>query len=175
MKVSDCPATEVEVRVDARPDEVWSWLLDVDLPARFSTEFQGGGWVEGAEPGLGARFRGRNSHPVAGEWETVSTVTGYEPGRLFAWAVMDVTNPAASWKFELVPDGDGTILRQWAQIGPGPSNLTAIIGSMPSTRTRSSRCGSASCRPTCRRRSKASRRSPKAACAPSEALCPHRT
>jgi ligand-binding SRPBCC domain-containing protein len=131
MKVSDCPTTQVEVRVEARPEEVWSWLMDIDLPARFSTEFQGGGWVEGDEPGLGARFRGRNSHPVAGEWETVSTVTGYEPGRLFAWAVMDVANPAASWKFELVPDGEGTILRQWAQIGPGPSNLTTIIGSMP--------------------------------------------
>jgi len=131
MKVSDCPTTQVEVRVEARPEEVWGWLLDIDLPARFSTEFQGGGWVEGDEPGLGARFRGRNSHPVAGEWETVSTVTGYEPGRLFAWAVMDVANPAASWKFELVPDGEGTILRQWAQIGPGPSNLTTIIASMP--------------------------------------------
>jgi ligand-binding SRPBCC domain-containing protein len=131
MKVSDCPTTQVEVHIDAPPAEVWSWLLDVDLPARFSSEYQGGGWVEGAEPGLGAQFRGRNSHPVAGEWETVSTVTGYEPGRLFAWSVMDVTNPAASWKFELVEDGDGTRLRQWAQIGPGPSNLTSIIASMP--------------------------------------------
>jgi ligand-binding SRPBCC domain-containing protein len=131
MKVSDCPTTQVEVRVEAGPEEVWHWLLDIDLPSRFSTEFQGGGWVEGNAPGLGARFRGRNSHPVAGEWETVSTVTGYEPGRLFAWAVMDVANPAASWKFELVPDGEGTVLRQWAQIGPGPSNLTTIIASMP--------------------------------------------
>ncbi|WP_328647188.1 SRPBCC family protein [Amycolatopsis sp. NBC_00348] len=131
MKVSDCPTTQVEVRIEASPAEVWHWLLDVDLPARFSTEFQGGGWVEGSAPGLGAQFRGRNSHPVAGEWETVSTITGFEPGRLFAWAVMDVADPAASWKFQLVPDGEGTILRQWAQIGPGPSNLTTIIGSMP--------------------------------------------
>lgn len=131
MKVSDCPTTQVEVRIEASPAEVWHWLLDVDLPARFSTEFQGGGWLEGSAPGLGARFRGRNSHPVAGEWETVSTITGFEPGRLFAWAVMDVADPAASWKFQLVPDGEGTILRQWAQIGPGPSNLTTIIGSMP--------------------------------------------
>ncbi len=131
MKVSDCPTTQVEVRIEASPAEVWRWLLDVDLPARFSTEFQGGGWLEGSAPGLGAQFRGRNSHPVAGEWETVSTITGFEPGRLFAWAVMDVADPAASWKFQLVPDGEGTILRQWAQIGPGPSNLTTIIGSMP--------------------------------------------
>lgn len=66
MKVSDCPTTQVEVRIEASPAEVWHWLLDVDLPARFSTEFQGGGWVEGSAPGLGAQFRGRNSHPVAG-------------------------------------------------------------------------------------------------------------
>jgi hypothetical protein len=131
MKLSDTPTTEVEIRIDAAPAEIWPWLLDIGLPARFSSEFQGGGWVDGCEPGLGARFYGNNKHPVAGEWQTTSTVVGWEPGRLFAWAVQDPDNPAASWRFELVPDGDGTILRQWAQIGPGPSNLTTIIASMP--------------------------------------------
>ena len=131
MKVSDCPTTEVEVRIAAAPADVWPWLLDIGLPARFSSEFRGGDWVDGCEPGLGAKFYGHNSHPVAGEWQTTSTVVGWEPGRLFAWAVQDVDNPAACWRFELIPDGDGTILRQRAQIGPGPSNLTTIIASMP--------------------------------------------
>lgn len=31
MKVSDCPTTQVEVRIEASPAEVWHWLLDVDL------------------------------------------------------------------------------------------------------------------------------------------------
>lgn len=131
MKIAECPVTQVEVRVAAPPETVWSWLLDVDLPARFSSEFQGGTWLDGAEPGLGARFRGRNVHPVAGEWETTSYVVGFEPARLFAWVVEDLENPAASWRFELEPDGEGTILRQHAQLGPGPSNLTRIAARMP--------------------------------------------
>ncbi|MFD9889991.1 SRPBCC family protein [Amycolatopsis sp. NPDC059027] len=131
MKYSDCPSAEVEIRIAASPEHVWSWLIDVDLPSRFSAEFKGGYWLDDAGPGLGARFRGRNSHPYAGEWETTSTVVGFEPGRLFAWAVEDVDNPAGTWRFELIPDGDGTLLRQRGQMGPGPSNLTDIIAKMP--------------------------------------------
>jgi len=51
--------------------------------------------------------------------------------REFAWIVEDPDNPTATWRFELTPDGDGTVLRQWARMGPGPSNLTAVIAAMP--------------------------------------------
>ena len=33
--------------------------------------------------------------------------------------------------FDLEPDGDGTRLRQWAQMGPGPSGVTMLIGRDP--------------------------------------------
>ena len=131
-RFADGPTVAVEVRVDAPPEAVWPAVTDVDLPARFSEEFRGGTWAEGAAgPALGARFEGRNSHPRIGEWRTTSTVVAYEPGRLFAWAVGDPEHPGASWRFELEADGDGTRLRQRVRLGPGPSGLTPAIEAMP--------------------------------------------
>jgi len=121
----------VEVHVAAPPATVWPLVCDIDLPARFSSEFCGGSWVDGDGPELGARFRGRNQHPLAGEWETTSTIVGFEPQRLFAWAVSDVDNPAATWRFELEAEDGGTRLRQWVRLGPGPSGMTRFIASMP--------------------------------------------
>ena len=37
----------------------------------------------------------------------------------------------ATWAFELEPDGSGTLLRQRASMGPGPSGTTAAIERMP--------------------------------------------
>ena len=49
-------------------------------PARFGTELQEATWLDAqAGPCLGARFKGRNYHPKAGEWETTSTVVDFVP------------------------------------------------------------------------------------------------
>ena len=80
---------------------------------------------------MGSTFRGRNDHPQAGGWETVSSVIECDPPRVFAWAVTDPANPTATWRFTLTPADGGTELRQWAQLGPGPSNLTPVIEKMP--------------------------------------------
>ena len=128
----DGPAVEVEVDIDAGVDVVWELVSDVDLPGRFSDEFEAATWLDGAtRPAVGARFRGKNRHPAIGSWETVSTITACEEGRLLAWAVDDPTNPASTWRFELEPIGGRTILRQSAQIGPGPSGLTFEIDAAP--------------------------------------------
>lgn len=50
---------------------------------------------------------------------------------MLEWAVADVAKPAATWRFELEPDGDGTLLRQWVRLGPGWSGLTIAIERMP--------------------------------------------
>ena len=63
MKYADGPTVEVEVRVDAPPSVVWGLVTDIDLPSRFSSEFQGAQWVDDAGPALGSRFTGRNQHP----------------------------------------------------------------------------------------------------------------
>ena len=132
MRMSDRPTAEAEVFVDAPPERVWEFVTDLDLLASWSSEYQGGEWLDRASgPALGARFRGRNRHDVIGEWESVSYVVEYEPHRVFAWAVSDPDNPAAVWRFELTPHERGTRVRQRAQMGPGPSGLTAAIERMP--------------------------------------------
>ena len=121
MRLADGPTTEVEVYIDAPADVVWSYASDIDLPARFSSELTGARWLDGATaPALGARFTGSSHHDAVGDWETTCVVTVWEPGRSFAWAVGDPTNPAAVWRFDLTPEGTGVRLRQWAQLGPGP-------------------------------------------------------
>ena len=137
LKYADCPTTEAEVVIAAPPAVVWQLVCDITVPARFSSEFQDGQWLAGtAGPGLGAQFRGRNFHQAVGTWETVSTVCEFEPERLFGWAVGDPARPAARWRFSLQPEGTGTRVRQWMQIGPGESGVSALIEQMPDKESR---------------------------------------
>jgi len=131
-RFADGPRTEVEVRIDAPPSRVWSFVTDVAVPAEFSSEFQGAEWVDGhAGPELGAKFRGRNRHDAIGEWETTSVIVACDEGRVFAWAVGDPDNASATWAFDLTPDGEGTLLSYSVRLGPGPSGLTYAIDQRP--------------------------------------------
>ena len=125
MKYADGPTAEVHARIDAPPAAVWELVSDIRTPTLFSTEVQEVTWLDDR------RFVGRSRHPAIGEWETTCTVTAREPERELAWVVGDPEHPAASWRFVLVPDGDGTLLRQWMRLGPGPSGLTPAITARP--------------------------------------------
>lgn len=132
MRYAEGPATQAEVHVNAPPARVWALVTDIELPVRFSTELQETAWLDGAEgPAVGNRFHGRNHNPVAGEWETVSHVVACESERVFSWAVEDPDNPPATWRYDLEPDGAGTLLRQRVDIGPGRSKLTDFIEQHP--------------------------------------------
>jgi hypothetical protein len=45
--------------------------------------------------------------------------------------VGDPDHPSTTWRFTLRPDGPGTVLGQWAQLGPGRSGLNLAIDAMP--------------------------------------------
>ena len=127
----------VEVMIAAPPAVVWPLVCDIQTPARFSSEFQGGVWLDGVTcSALGAKFRGRNHHPARGTWETVSTVCEFEPERVFGWAVGDPQRPAARWRFSLTPEGAGTRIAQWMQMGPGESGISEVIEQMPDKESR---------------------------------------
>jgi len=131
VRFADCPTAEVAVRVEAPPATVWTFVTDLAVLARFSDEFQGGDWLgPSTGPGLGERFHGRNANPRA-SWDVTCTVTECEPDRAFAWCVEDPTHPAATWRFTLEPDGDGTRLAYVARMGPGPSGVTTFIAEHP--------------------------------------------
>jgi hypothetical protein len=132
VRFADRPTTETDVFVAAPPTAVWPLVTEIMTPSRFGTELQAAAWVDGGGGArLGARFTGRNFHPARGEWETTSTIVDFEPERRFGWAVGDPDEPSAVWRLELAPEGTGTRLRYWAQMGPGPSGMTALIEKMP--------------------------------------------
>ncbi|MDQ2726990.1 MAG: SRPBCC family protein [Actinomycetota bacterium] len=132
MRYEDGPTVEVEVAVDASPEKVWEAVCDISVPARFSAELIEAAWVGGATgPALGARFVGRNQHPAIGRWETTSVIAEYDPPRRLAWNVENDGAVSASWRFEVLAEGDGTRLRQWGRMGPAPSGLTPAIAARP--------------------------------------------
>lgn len=129
-RYADTPCVEVETHVDAPPERVWAVVSDVELMPTMSTELQRVEWLD--EPRVvGSRFVGYSSHQAMGEWSSPSRVIECEEPRVFAWAVGDPAAPAAVWRFTLEPDGDGTRLRQWMQMGPGRSGLSFAIDRMP--------------------------------------------
>ncbi|MDQ2725823.1 MAG: SRPBCC family protein [Actinomycetota bacterium] len=132
MRYEDGPTVEVEVTVDATAEEVWEVVCDISVPARFSDELVEVAWVEGATgPALGARFVGRNEHPAIGRWETTCVIAEYDPPRRMAWNVDGDGGVSASWRFEVLAEGDGTRLRQWGRMGPAPSGLAPAIAARP--------------------------------------------
>jgi Polyketide cyclase / dehydrase and lipid transport len=135
MRYGDGPTTTVEEYVAATPGQLWPLVTDINLPARFSTEFDGAEWAAGgpagAGPKVGSSFVGRNHHPAAGAWQTTSVVVACKEARLFAWDVRSDGGVSASWRFELAPEGEGTRLRMWARMGPARSGLSSAIEARP--------------------------------------------
>ncbi len=137
LRYSDCPTTQADLMVAAPAPVVWALVCDIQLPARFSSEFDGGQWLDGAtRPALGARFTGRNHHPAVGSWQTTSTICEYQPEHVLSWAVGDPDRPAARWRFTLAAEPGGTRLTQWMQIGPGPSGISMAIEARPDKESR---------------------------------------
>jgi uncharacterized protein YndB with AHSA1/START domain len=130
VRHAERPAVETSVTIDAPPERVWSVITDINFPAYFSDEFQGAEWIDDG-PALRARFVGRNSHPIAGEWETTCTVETFEPMSSFGYVVGNPEEPSARWRFDLAPTPEGVRLTMRAQMGPGRSGVTYFIHKHP--------------------------------------------
>ena len=134
---ADCPAVTAQTYIEAPPDRVWPLVSDIFLMPGLSAELQEVSWLDGATgPALGRRFSGRNANQYHGTWETVSTVIECDEPRRFAWAVGDPGQPMATWRFTLRPGGagpdvTGTVLEQWARMGPARSGVSLAIDAMP--------------------------------------------
>ena len=82
---ADRPAVAVQTYIEAPPERVWALVSDIYLMPRLSAELREVEWLDGAgEPAVGRRFRGRNTHPALGSWETVSTIVACDEPREFS-------------------------------------------------------------------------------------------
>lgn len=133
---ADGPTTSVDVVVAVPPSVLWPLIADIELPARFSAEFQGARWLDGGTAALGSRFVGRNANERIGEWTVICTVIDCCPERCFGWAAGDPDRAAASWSYELEPSPGAMMLRHRVRPGPGPSGLTAAIAGRPGSERR---------------------------------------
>jgi nitroreductase/uncharacterized protein YndB with AHSA1/START domain len=125
------PGVTVEVDIAAPPARVWELVSDINLPARFSTEFLGATWIDTESPRVGAAFVGRNRQEGGREWQTTSYIAAWEPPWVLAWNVGDAAQPSAQWRFELEALGSGTRLRQQMTIGPGMSGTARAMQQHP--------------------------------------------
>jgi uncharacterized protein YndB with AHSA1/START domain len=131
MRLVDRPAVSVCVGIPAPPSAIWELITDLDAPGQWSPEYNGGTWLDGATgPRLGARFEGRNS---LGErsWTSTSTVTACLPGVTYAWATGDADAPGAVWRYDLIQDGERTIVRHTAVLCPGASGTSRYVEKHP--------------------------------------------
>jgi Polyketide cyclase / dehydrase and lipid transport len=127
----------VTQRVRCDLPTAWRYVTDISLPAQCSAELQSVEWLDDADGvEVGARFRGRSSHHAFGDWETVCEIVEVEIQRRWVWNVIGPAGVSATWGFEVEPVRDGTLIRQWGRMGPGPSGLTVGITAQPDKEAR---------------------------------------
>ena len=137
IRAADIPGVMVETDIAAKADKVWAAVTDIDLPARFSDEFNGADWDDGHDgPALGAVFTGRNYLEALGHWEVKCYVDVCDEPNAFGWCTSDPDDPGARWRFELARIAGGTRLRFRVLIGPGFSGMTMFIEQNPDKETR---------------------------------------
>lgn len=115
---------EVQVRFDAPPAEVFALLHDVERMAGLGPEHERAAWVS---PTLFTGWNRSGDHT----WETPCHVTVDDPPRCFAWTVGTPGRQSSTWTYLLTPDGDGTLVQQRFQHGPGPSGLRDAVVRKP--------------------------------------------
>lgn len=137
MRYRDQPTVEVTEVVPCDVAAAWSYVTDITVPARCSAELQSAEWLDGADGvRIGARFRGVNHNAAVGDWETLCEVVEVEDERRWVWNVNGGAGVLASWGFEVEPTSRGTLIRQWARMGPGPSGLNIAIAAQPEKEAR---------------------------------------
>ncbi len=103
----------VTKRIRASADEIWVLLAHLERMGEWSPECYRVTWIDGATSPAkpGARFKGRNRWgPV--RWSMTCEVKSAEPGREICWTTIQRGRDLVSWRYELVPDGDETIVTE---------------------------------------------------------------
>ena len=91
-------AGSASVWVRVAPEEAFAWVADLPRMGEWSPENLGGEWLDPSPLGVGSKFRGRNRGP-RGEWETVLTVTEFDPPHQFGFVVASPGEEGTAWQY----------------------------------------------------------------------------
>ena len=103
----------VSLHMRAAPDIIYALVADVTRTPEFSPEIIECRWLDGATgPAVGARFKGRNKMPNRPAFSNKPIVTLAEPGHTFAFERTEPFGGTVEWRYEFVPDHDGTTVTE---------------------------------------------------------------
>jgi uncharacterized protein YndB with AHSA1/START domain len=117
---------EVAQRIAATPARVWDLIHDPTGMSGLTAECVEMEWVgSSSEPGVGARFRGRN-HSGWRRWSTICTIVRYEPCSEIAWDVSFGPLAVARWSYSVEPgeEAGGVTIRERFDDHRGPALRT---------------------------------------------------
>ena len=115
---SQLPTHTDSVRIAASPARVWELVIAMERYGEWSSENTGGYWRKGADgvPGtgkVGDQFVGINRRDGT-EWKALVEIVERDEGRSYGFVTGTTEMDLALWRYELQPDGDGTVLtEQW--------------------------------------------------------------
>ena len=112
------PLREVSesIRIEAPPATVWALVTAMERYGEWSSENTGGYWRKGenGEPGtgqVGDMFVGVNRRGDM-EWKAPVEIVERDEERAYAFVTGGLAGNYALWRYELQPDGNGTVLTE---------------------------------------------------------------
>ena len=120
---ADLPSHTDSVRIAAPPARVWELVIAMERYGEWSSENTGGYWRKGPDgvPGtgkVGDQFVGINRRDGV-EWKAPVEVVERDEEKAYAFVTGGTDLNLVLWRYELQPDGDGTVLtEQWTMRKP---------------------------------------------------------
>ena len=113
--------------IDRSQQELYEMVADVTRMGEWSPVCKACWWDEGDGPRVGAKFTGRNERSER-SWETRSEVVVADPGREFAWVVVEPPT-CARWGYSFAPVAGGTELTEtWELPAEGSAFFEKMFG-----------------------------------------------
>jgi hypothetical protein len=123
---------EVSTEIRADADRLYDMVADLANMGQWSPEAQGGRWLGGGGPALGAKFLGRNRRGWR-RWVTVAKVTSADRGKRFAFSVTSGPLKVADWAYQFEAAGENTkVTETWVdQRSPFMHRLSDLVIGVP--------------------------------------------
>ena len=118
---------EVSREIKAPAEEVWAAISDITRMGEWSPECHTCAWNdESVAPGVGSVFTGHNRNGEF-EWTTECEVTGWVPGRVFAFDGVFGDLRFAKWAYRIEPTEAGCLVTETWDEGRPPEVIEFTV------------------------------------------------